>query len=72
MFKTFKLTSGEYILPNEYPIHVGFVYIVDNIFTRCEVDVNTVAECKARFGVKEIRQCDLFDHDDARLGDRVE
>ena len=69
------LLKSETILPDYYPVHDMYVYIVDNKFTRFDCmksNARTVGEWKELHGVKEIRRCDLFGHDGARLGDRVE
>ena len=71
--KTFKLNSSETILEDDYPIVFQYVYIVDNVFTRCDnFGSSTVAEWKHAIGAKEIRKCALFDHKGARLGDLCE
>ena len=67
----YKLTPGETILPDDYPVVLGFVYIVDNVFTRNETPCETVGEWKTLTKAKEIRRCDLFQHNNARLGDKV-
>jgi hypothetical protein len=66
---TFKLTKAETVLPADYPIIAGYVYIVDGVFTRA-THSQTASEWAAR-GAKVIRRCDLFAHDGAALGDRV-
>lgn len=68
--KEFNLLPSETVLPDDYPINFGYVYIMDSVFTRSDVQVS-VAEYKRKFNVKEIRRCDLFGHDGAKLGDRV-
>ena len=69
--KTFKLLSDETVLPDDYPINGMYIYIVDNVFTRCWIE-GTVGEWKRQAGLKEVRRCKLFEHEGARLGDRVE
>lgn len=70
--KTFKLTSSETVLSDDYPIHCMYVYICDSVFTRyAGLDSITVSDWKRQKGYKEIRRCDLFAHEGARLGDRV-
>jgi hypothetical protein len=73
--QTFKLLPSETVLPDDYPIYMDFVYIVDGKFTRQSryFNVITVADWKRLDGeIKEIRRCDLFGHPGAYLGDRVE
>ena len=69
--KTFKLLAEETILPDDYPVNGMYIYIVDNVFTRCWLE-GTVGEWKRQAGLKEVRRCKLFDHEGARLGDKVE
>lgn len=70
--KTFKLLVDETVLPDEQPVFGMYVYIVDNVFARCNWIESTVGEWKRKEGLKEIRRCNLFQHEGARLGDRVE
>lgn len=70
---TFKLTKGETVLEDDYPIVPRYVYICDKRFTRYEgFAETTVGKWKASNGFTEIRRCDLFDHEGAKLGDAVE
>ena len=70
--KTFKMLSDETVLPDDYPVLGMYVYIVDNTFARCNWIESTVGEWKRHGGHKEIRRCNLFQHEGARIGDRVE
>jgi len=65
----YKLTANEIVLENDYPVYQGYVYIFDMVFSRSPL-TGTVADLKA-LGAKEIRRCDLFDHDDAKIGDKI-
>ena len=65
-----KLLENETILGDDYNIFEGYVYIVDGIFTKSPAS-GKVNEWKELEGVKEIRRCDLFGHEGARLGDKV-
>lgn len=65
-----KLTRSETVLEDDYPMNLDYVYIIDNQFLRSK-DFCTVGEYKARFGVKEIRRCDLFSHPGVKIGDEV-
>lgn len=70
---THKLLESETVLPDDYPVFPMYIYIVDNVFSRFEFpEPSTVGEFKNKTGAKEVRRCALFDHPDARLGDRVE
>ena len=71
--KTFKLLASETVLEDDYLIIPSFVYICDGRFMRYPGwDEITVAEWKRAGNWKEVRRCDLFAHEGARLGDRVE
>ena len=70
--KTFKMLVDETVLSDEHPVFGNYVYIVDNTFARCNWIESTVGEWKRREGHKEIRRCNLFQHEGARIGDRVE
>ncbi len=65
------LLDDETVLPDDYPMHFDYVYIVDNVFKK-SWDSCTVLQYKEAYGVKEIRRCNLFGHEGARLGDTVE
>lgn len=66
----FDLLPTETVLEEDYPIVATYVYICDGVFTRSPSDM-TVSVWKARKNFKEIRRCNLFGHDGARLGDQV-
>jgi len=66
----YKLKPSEVILEDNYPIYAGYVYIVDNKFTRSEI-TGTVRTWKEWSGAQEIRRCELFEHDGAKIGDMV-
>ena len=70
--KTFKLLPEETVMPDEHPVHGMYVYIVDMRFARCMWTESTVGEWKRKEGIQEIRRCNLFGHEGARLGDKVE
>ncbi len=70
--KTFKLLPDETVLPDDYPIYPGYVYIVDGVFTRNMSLAENVFQWKNMESKKEVRRCNLFGHKDARLGDRAE
>lgn len=71
--QTHKLLPSEKVMPDDYPMYGMYVYIIDNVATRCmDASPNlTVAEYKRKYGAKEIRKLS-FDHEGARLGDRFE
>ena len=65
------LNASETVLGDDYEVHAGYVYIADGVFARCERS-GTVGEWRRRFGLSEVRRCDLFGHEWAMLGDRVQ
>lgn len=76
------LLSSETILPDNYPVHYGYVYIVDMKFAKCPLIGNdnfeigdtfnkTVLDLKRFLNAKEVRRCDLFGHSYARVGDEL-
>ena len=68
-----KLLKDETVMPDDATVYPAYAYIIDNVFTRAEgLQLRSVQEYKARYGVKEIRRCSLFSHPGALLGDRVE
>ncbi len=68
-----KLTPSETVLDDDYPLVPGYVYIIDGVFCRFgPFDDLTVGRYKKIANKKEIRRCDLFAHEGARLGDSVE
>lgn len=70
---THKLLPDEKVLPDDYLVHDMYVYICDNVFTRYTGgDTSTVGLWKRNGRYKEIRRCNLFGHNNARLGDKVE
>lgn len=70
--KIFKLLSSETILEDDYPIVPCYVYICDGLFTRYDGQEEvTVGVWKRERKIAVIRRCALFDHEGARLGDRV-
>lgn len=66
-----KILPSETVLPDDYPLHAGYVYIMDGLFKRALISMTCVSY-KSEFQIKEIRRCELFKHDGARLGDAVE
>ena len=66
------LLSSETILPNDYPIYWGYVYIADMRFFVNKVLVKgTVADLKKECIFEEIRKCDIFGHKQAIIGDEL-
>ncbi len=66
------LLSCETILPNDYPIHGGYVYIGDMRFFVNNILVRgTVADLKREYKLKEIRICDTFGHRNLKIGDEL-
>lgn len=67
----FKLTENETILDDNYPVYWDYIYIVDNKFIRSDIQ-GTVLDLRRDLKAREVRRCDLFAHDGAKLGDIVE
>jgi len=66
-----KLLESETILEDSYPVFWDYVYIADMKFVRSDIQ-GTVIDLKRDLGAKEIRRCEIFDHEGARLGDVLE
>jgi hypothetical protein len=70
--KCHKLLPTETILPDDYPIHWDYVYIIDNKFKRSEHETN-VENYKRITSSKEIRRAEIFSNRiDVCIGDIVE
>jgi hypothetical protein len=52
----------EPLLSDDYPVHHGYLYIVNGEPRRCPVE-GTVADLKAFCKVKEVRRCDIAARD---------
>jgi hypothetical protein len=69
------LLPSEYTLSDDYPVYFGYMYIVDMKFARCllvdEFQGQTVSDLKRHLNAKEVRRCELFEHNDARVGDEL-
>lgn len=71
--QTFKLLPAETVLGDDYPVHPMYLYIVDGVFAKFNGNMSdTVGNWKKWCNIKEIRRCEMFGHEGARLGDRVE
>lgn len=71
----FKLLPTETVLPEDYPVYYGYVYIMDGVLRRNTwLGQVTVGYLRTELGVKEIRRCEIFGEGRklARLGDKVE
>ncbi len=66
----YRLTETETVLPDDYPMYLGYVYIVDNRLTRCPA-ITFVKQYKEMFDAKEIRRCEIIAHPGAKVGDMV-
>ena len=49
----------EPILPDDYPIYGGYLYVVDGAVTVSDWHGVTVRELRLRMDAKEIRRCDV-------------
>ena len=70
MTMEYRLLEEEVLLKNDYNIFMGFVYIVDGVLMRSPAS-GKVKDWKDICGVKEIRKCNLFGHEGAKIGDKV-
>ena len=68
---SFQLTDKETVLPDDYPVYGDYVYIIDGVFKLSNLISGTVADLKRMEKAEEIRRCDLFAHEGAKLGDKV-
>ena len=56
--KKTEIHPTECILEDDYPVHAGYIYLLDGEVTRSKVSGN-VGSLKALTKTKEIRRCDL-------------
>ncbi len=70
----YRLLPTETVMDDDANVFPGYVYIAYGVFRRQWqwMDEMTVAEWKRRDEIKEVRRCELFEHEGAYLGDRVE
>ena len=68
---SFQLTESETILPDDYPVFGDYIYIIDGEFRQCNLTQGTIADLKRTEGAKEIRRCDIFSHEGAKIGDKI-
>ena len=67
-----KLTNDEIVLEDNYPVIYGYAYIGDMKFIRNNVLMRgTVGELKREMNLTEIRRCDIFAHEGAKIGDKL-
>lgn len=76
MNKTYLLKDSEAILPDDYPVHFGFCYIVDCVAVRCLVPTEfnecTIGEWKNFLKAEEIRKLEIFRPEgEVMIGDMV-
>lgn len=50
---------NEPVLPDDYPIYAGYLYLADGKVITSDWHEITVALLKRRLGAKEIRRCDI-------------
>ena len=73
MPNVYKLLPNETVMPDDRPVFPGYVYICDSVLTRYEgICETTIGKWKFHSVYKEIRRCNLWGHEGAELGDRVE
>lgn len=51
---------NEPILPDDHPVNIGYMYLVDGIPKECQEDFRTVGRWKTLPDVEEIRRCDIY------------
>lgn len=54
---------NEPVLPDDYPIYAGYVYVADGVPVVSDWHDVTAKEFKAREGITELRRCDLAGRD---------
>jgi hypothetical protein len=67
---TFPLLESETILEDDYPVFWDYSYIADMKIIRSDIQ-GTVFDLKQDLNAKEIRRCDIFGREGARLGDAL-
>ena len=53
-----KIYDTERILPDDYPVHYGYMYVVDGKVCSAP-DSMTIKDLKIRLKASEIRNCDI-------------
>jgi len=46
-------------LPDDYPMHYGYLYVADDEVVQCTGRATTVGESKTLYGWKSIKSCDI-------------
>ena len=67
----FNLTPDEVVLSDDCPIYPDYLYICDGVFVRSN-HFGTVLSFKIQLEYKEIRRCNIFAHEGAKIGDKVQ
>jgi len=66
------LLSSEKILPDNYPIYYGYIYIGDMKFMVNDILMRgTVRDLKRTYKLTEIRSCNIVGHSFAKIGDKL-
>jgi hypothetical protein len=50
---------NEPVLPEDYPMYAGYLYVADGKVIAADFHGITVREYKGRTGAKEVRRCDI-------------
>jgi len=58
MEKGMKKESDEPVLSDDYPVHCGYLYVVNGEAIHSPID-GTIADLKRIFKVAEVRRCDI-------------
>lgn len=55
-----KYYKSEVVLGDDYPLHIGYLYILDGVISRV-LESTDVGTMKRNLGVREIRKCSIKD-----------
>lgn len=61
----------EPILPDDYPIYAGYLYIVDGKLHVSDFHDVTVLYLKRKLGANEVRRCDIYGRKEIMDKERV-
>ena len=64
------LLSCETILPDDYPVYIDYVYIADMVIIKSPIK-GKVWQLKEELKANEIRRCDIFGHNNIKIGDKL-
>ena len=64
------MTPQEIVLDDTESVFVDYIYICDLKFVRSEIG-GIVADLKKYLRCNEVRRCDIFSHEGAKIGDNI-